>query len=150
MFLAISLCSCGDNDTNTGEVKAIQEENKTKDPLLTETFNKLKTLVEYSRKPEDTNPYVANYLHNFATRNYLVGETIKFNECTLVSEKVWRPTNSAFDIDLSTPASKQAIMRFAWKINLGEVDAEKTDALRSSKIILVQSATNRPAYFLCH
>ena len=146
MVLMMFLCSCGDNNANSGEkntsgeINALQKQNETQNPSPEEIFKELKTLVEYSRAPADTKPYVAEYLYNFATKNYLIRETLKFNECTLVSEKIWRAETSTRPVDLTTPTGKQSIISSAWKMNLDEVDAQKTDALRSSKIVLVRGA----------
>ena len=146
MVLIMFLCSCGDNNADSGEIKtsgeinAIGEDHATKSPSAEEIFKELKSLVEYSRAPQATKPYVAEYLYNFATKNYLVKEALKFNDCTLVSEKIWRAAGSTQAVNLTTPASEQPIISSAWKMNLDEVDAEKTDALRSSKIVLVRGA----------
>ena len=146
MVLIMFLCSCGDNDAKSGEkntsgeINAAQKQNETKNPSPEEIFKELKTLVEYSRAPAETKPYVAEYLHNFATKNYLIRETLKFNDCALVSEKIWRAAGSTQPVDLTTPSSEQPIISSAWKMNLDDVDAAKTDALRSSKIVLVRGA----------
>lgn len=102
-----------------------------------EVFEKLKSLVNYLRKPEDKGRYASEFQYK-GSKLYLVREDIRLERCSLVSEKSWWATSSIDAIDFNTPVDQQTILSFAWNINLYSVNAEKTNALRESKIIMVR------------
>lgn len=106
-----------------------------------EFFKELKTLVDYARNESDTGRYAAERRDrsNSSMNLNLIREDVRLNQCVLKSEVQWR----IGDPEWHDSKNKQLLLSQVWMVALEMVDADKTNSLKDSKIVLERGSTYR-------